>query len=237
MSTSRFRLNSSVGKKLLNGATGVLLLAFIVAHLAGNLTIFFGQDALNTYASLTHSLGALLIAIELALGAVFLVHAGTAIAVWRENRRARTSRYAVVASKGGASKQTISSRTMIWTGVVLLVFLVIHLWQFRFGPDYETELDGRKVWDLWRVVVEIFKEPLWVAFYMGVMVLLGFHLRHGFWSAFQTLGALGPRLRSLAFSAGLVFAVVLAAGFFALPIYVFLFADAPSPGGVALVQP
>src|SRR5262249_39919236 len=161
-------------------------------HLAGNLTIFFGQDAINTYASLTHSLGPILIAVELALGAVFLLHAGTAIAVWRENRAGRTARYALVASKGGASKQTLASRSMIVTGVVLLVFLVIHLWQFRFGPGeaqgYVARLDGHEVWDLWRIVVETFKQPLWVAFYLGVMILLGLHLRHGFWSAFQTIG-------------------------------------------------
>jgi succinate dehydrogenase / fumarate reductase cytochrome b subunit len=237
MGTARFRLTSSVGKKLLNGATGAFLLAFIVAHLAGNLTIFLGQDAINTYASLTHSLGWLLIAIELGLGAVFVLHAVSAIAVWRESRVARTSRYAVVASKGASSKQTIASRSMVVTGIVLLVFLVIHLWQMRFGPHYVAELNGEQVWDLWRVVIEVLKQPVWVAFYVGVMLLLGFHLRHGFWSAFQTLGALGPGLRPLAFSAGLAFAIVIAAGFVALPIYVYLFVPWPPPSGVALVQP
>jgi succinate dehydrogenase / fumarate reductase cytochrome b subunit len=204
-------------------------------------TIFVGQDALYGYAAMTHSLGELLILIELALAAVFLLHAGVGIAVWRESRAARTTRYRVVASKGGASKQTIASRSMILSGVVLLVFLVIHLWQFRFGPGeaqgYVADLHGRPVWDLWRIVVETFKQPLWVAFYLGVMTLLGLHLRHGFWSAFQTIGALGPGIRPLAFSAGLVFALVIAAGFFALPIYVYLFAAVPGPAGVALVQP
>ena len=121
MSTPRFHLWSSVGKKLLNGLTGVLLLLFIVAHLAGNLTIFFGKNALNTYAAATHTLGPILIVIELGLGAVFLLHAVSAITVWRDNRRARESRYAMKRSKGAASKQTIASRTMIVTGLVLLV--------------------------------------------------------------------------------------------------------------------
>jgi succinate dehydrogenase / fumarate reductase cytochrome b subunit len=241
MSVSRFRLTSSVGKKLLNGATGVLLLAFIVAHLAGNLTIFVGPDALNLYAATTHALGPLLIAIELALGAVFLLHAVSAIVVWRDNRRARSSRYVVVASKGGASKQTVASRSMIVTGIVLLVFLVIHLWQFRFGPGeaqgYVTRIGDREVWDLWRIVVETFKQPLWVAFYLIVMALLGLHLRHGFWSAFQSLGALGRTWRPVAFSAGVVFALVIAAGFFALPLYVYFLVPLPTPGGVASVQP
>ena len=92
MSLSRFRLSSSVGKKFLNGLTGVLLLAFIVAHLAGNLTIFAGQNALNGYAALTHSLGPMLIVIEVALAVVFLAHAASAIGVWRDGRRARRRR-------------------------------------------------------------------------------------------------------------------------------------------------
>src|SRR5262249_38512692 len=153
-----------VGKKLLNGLTGVLLLLFIVAHLAGNLTIFFGKDALNAYAATTHSLGPILIVIELGLGAVFLLHAVSAINVWLDNRRARQSRYVVKRSKGASSKQTIASRTMIVTGTVLLVFLIIHLKQFRFGPDYQTALPGHMgpVWDLHRIVVETLKQPVWM---------------------------------------------------------------------------
>lgn len=241
MSNPRFRAWSSVGKKLLNGLTGVLLLAFIVAHLAGNLTIFVGKDALNGYAAATHSLGALLIVAELGLAAVFLLHAVSAITVWNDNRRARQTGYAMKRSKGAASKQTLASRTMIITGIVLLVFLVVHLWQFRFGPAYMTTLpshDGgpaREVWDLHRIVVETFKQPIWVGIYVAVMVLLGFHLRHGFWSAFQSIGVLNPKLRPLAFSAGVIFAVVIAVGFLLLPIFVYL---SPDPNaGVALVTP
>lgn len=237
MSTPRFRLGSSLGKKLLNGLTGVLLLLFIVAHLAGNLTIFVGKDALNAYAATTHSLGPLLIVIELGLGAVFLLHAVSAITVWRDNRRARESRYVVTKSKGAASKQTVASRTMIWTGLVLLVFLIVHLWQFRFGPDYRTALAGHEgdVWDLHRIVVDTFKNPIWTAVYVAVMILLGFHLRHGFWSAFQSIGALNPKLRPLAFSAGAIFAIVIAVGFLLLPIFVYF---SPDPNaGIALVTP
>lgn len=240
MSGPRSGLSSSIGKKLLNGFTGALLLAFIVAHLAGNLTIFAGRDALNGYAATTHSLGPLLIVIEALLGLVFLLHAGSAIRVWLDGRGARRARNSRHASKGGPSKQSLASRSMIVTGLVLLLFLVIHLWQFRFGPTeaqgYVAPLGNREVWDLWRIVVETFKQPAWVAFYTAVMVLLGLHLRHGFWSAFQSIGLLGPGLRPLAYSAGLVFAVVVAAGFVALPLYVYLFVPAPTTG-LALVHP
>jgi succinate dehydrogenase / fumarate reductase cytochrome b subunit len=237
MSTPRFQLRSSIGKKLLNGLTGVLLLLFIVAHLAGNLTIFVGQDALNAYAATTHSLGALLIVIELGLAALFLAHAVSAISVWRDNRAARDTRYVVSTSKGAASKQTIASRTMVVTGLVLLAFLILHLWQFRFGPDYRTALPGHPgdVWDLHRIVVDTFKNPIWTGVYVAVMILLGFHLRHGFWSAFQSIGALNPKLRPLAFSAGVIFAIVIAVGFLLLPIFVYLAPD-PNAGVAGLVQ-
>jgi succinate dehydrogenase / fumarate reductase cytochrome b subunit len=237
MSTPRFHLWSSVGKKLLNGLTGVLLLLFIIAHLAGNLTIFFGKDALNTYAAATHSLGPILIVIELGLGAVFLLHAVSAINVWLDNRAARSDRYVMKRSKGASSKQTVASRTMIVTGLVLLFFLVVHLKQFRFGPDYQTSLPGHlgPVWDLHRIVVETLKQPVWMGFYVACMVLLGFHLRHGFWSAFQSIGVLNPKLRPLAFSAGVIFALVIAIGFIALPIFIYL---SPDPNaGIALVHP
>jgi succinate dehydrogenase / fumarate reductase cytochrome b subunit len=85
-------------------------------------------------------------------------------------------------------------------------------------------------------VVEHFKQPLWVGFYMGVMLLLGLHLRHGFWSAFHTIGVLNPRLRGAAFSFAVLFAVVIALGFFVLPLYVFLFSPMPATG-VAMVAP
>jgi succinate dehydrogenase / fumarate reductase cytochrome b subunit len=127
---------------------------------------------------------------------------------------------------------------MIWTGLVLLAFLILHLWQFRFGPDYRTSLAGHEgeVWALHRIVVETFKQPLWVGIYVAVMVLLGFHLRHGFWSAFQSIGALSPKLRPIAFSAGVVFAIVIAVGFLLLPIFVYLSPD-PNAGVAALVKP
>ena len=124
---------------------------------------------------------------------MFLLHAGSAISVWRDNQAARDTRYAVSKSKGAASKQTIASRTMIITGLVLLAFLFLHLWQFRFGPTtpaYQTTLPGHagEVWNLHLIVVETFKNPIWTALYVAVMILLGFHLRHGFWSAFQSIG-------------------------------------------------
>jgi len=225
MGSSRFQLWSSVGRKLLTGLTGLALMGFIVTHLLGNLNLFVGGDAFNGYTEALHRMGALLIAAEVGLAGLFVLHAITAIAVWLGKKKARSIHNSVVASKGAPSKQTTFSRTMIITGSVLLAFVVLHVLQFRFGVfgglDYTTTIDGKEVRDLYRLVVETFQNPLWVAGYMAVMVLLGFHLRHGFWSAFQSLGLLDPRLRPLAYSAGVVVALGIAVGFFVMPIYLF----------------
>lgn len=236
MSTPREGFRSSVARKLVNGLTGLLAMLFLIAHLAGNLTLFGGSDAFNAYAETLHRLGALVYVAEIGLLLLFAAHAVTAIQVYLQKRAARQQPYAVVETKGPPSRQSLSSRTMIVTGSVLLVFLVWHVIQFRFGAFYTTTLDGHPVRDLYRLVYEVFQNPLWVGAYSAVMLLLGFHLRHGFWSAFQSLGALGPKTRPLAFSVGAVFAVVMAVGFVILPLWMMLFAPEPLPAGLAMVD-
>jgi succinate dehydrogenase / fumarate reductase cytochrome b subunit len=234
MSTARAGLRSSVARKLVNGLTGILAMLFIVAHLAGNLTLLGGPQAFNAYAESLHRLGALVYVAEVGLLLLFGIHAVTAIQVYLQKRASRRHGYTLVKTKGPPSRQTLSSRTMIVTGSVLLVFLVWHVIQFRFGTFYTTTLDGHEVRDLYRLVYEVFQNPLWVAGYVAVMILLGFHLRHGFWSAFQSLGALGSHARPLAYSVGAVFAIVMAVGFLLLPVYMLLFAQEPFPAGLAV---
>lgn len=226
MSTPRFQLWSSVGKKILTGLTGLALMGFIVTHLLGNLNLFAGAEAFNGYTEALHQMGSLLVVAEFGLAGLFLLHAISAIQVWRDKRGARSVRNTLVATKGAPSKQTLASRTMIVTGSVLLIFVLLHVAQFRFGVfgglDYTTTIDGKEVRDLYRLVFETFQNPAWVAGYMAVMLLLGFHLRHGFWSAFQSVGLLDPRIRPLAYSAGAVFAVAVALGFFVMPLYLYV---------------
>jgi succinate dehydrogenase / fumarate reductase cytochrome b subunit len=237
MQSARFHLWSSIGKKLLTGITGVGLMVFLVLHLVGNLNLLIGKDAFNGYTHKLDGLGELLVVVELGLLAVFLLHIVSAVSVWFNNRGARTVQNTVVRSKGAPSRQTLSSRSMIITGTILFVFTVLHVRQFRFGPSvregYVTMLGHEQVRDLYRLVVEKFKQLPFVIAYMAAMVVVGVHLRHGFWSAFQSLGMLNPRLRSLAFSAGVFVAALLACGFFILPIYIYLFAPA-SGAGLAL---
>ena len=199
MQAARFHFWSSIGKKLLTGLTGVGLMAFLVLHLAGNLSLLLGKDAFNGYTRKLESLGELVAVAEVGLLALFLVHIVSAVSVWWRNRSARAIPNSVVRSKGPPSRQTLSSRSMIITGSVLLVFTILHVLQFRFGPSvregYVTTLGNEQVRDLYRLVVEKFKQLPFVIAYMAVMVVVGVHLRHGFWSAFQSLGALDSRLR------------------------------------------
>jgi succinate dehydrogenase / fumarate reductase cytochrome b subunit len=223
---------SSVGKKLLNAVSGLALFAFIGVHLAGNLTLFAcdGGKLFNSYAHHLESLGPLLWAAELGLVAIFVLHIVSAVSVRLGGQSARPEGYAVNATKGDPSKKSWSSRSMLVTGILIGAFVVLHVKMFKFGAYYATELHGKEIRDLYRLVAEEFaKAP--IAFgYAGIMLLLGLHLRHGFWSALQSLGAMKPTWSPCIYSAGLVFAILLAGGFLVLPLW-FYFSAACAAGG------
>jgi succinate dehydrogenase / fumarate reductase cytochrome b subunit len=213
---------SSVGRKILNGLTGLLLSAFILVHLVENLLLFAGPEPYNMYVHRLLSLGALIYVAEIILASIFVVHMASAVTVWLGKRRARPQRYAVRKSAGDPSRQTIFSPTMIYTGALLLVFLVLHLKTFKWGPHYEATYDGLVVRDLHRLVVEVFSSGGYFLWYELVMILLGFHLRHGFWSAFQSLGLEHPKYSPIIFTVGILFAIVIAIGFLAIPAWIFV---------------
>lgn len=213
--------HSPIGKKLITGATGLGLVTFVLAHMVGNLVLFASRDAYNAYAHFLERLGPLLWAVELTLVAVVLIHAIAGIHIFMGKLRSRPEPYATYASKGAPSKQSISSRTMIFTGATLGTFLVLHLANFKFGTHYTTTLDGREVRDLSRLVVEKFQSPAYAFGYSGVMLLLGFHLRHGIWSALQSLGVLNKSVRMTVYGLSLGLAIAIAAGFVVLPLTIY----------------
>ncbi|MBU6153636.1 MAG: succinate dehydrogenase cytochrome b subunit [Bdellovibrionales bacterium] len=208
------------------GASGMALVLFLVVHLLGNLTLYAPNgDLINTYAARLQGLGIGLVALEVGLALTILLHIFTAIQVTYTSKLARPIDYLSPKTKGGPSKNTVGSRNMIITGIVLGAFLVVHILQFRFGPSmeegYTTTVNGVMVHDLYRVVVEAFVQPLWVAFYVGCMTFLGFHLRHGYWSAFQSLGIINPRWSKPIHTLGLLLALLLAFGFLFIPIFIY----------------
>ncbi len=220
-------LNSSLGKKFLMGFTGLIWSGFIVGHLIGNLTLLSSNpDPFNKYAHFLTNLGGLLYLIEFFLAATLLLHLGYAVWLKISYWMARPGRYIKNASAGGASKKSAGSITMIYTGIIIIIFLVIHINNFKFGSVYMTMVDGVQMRDLYRTVYEYYASPFNVVFYVAVMILLGFHLSHGFWSAFQSLGLNGPRFTPLIQGIAILFAIIMAVGFVYIPIHVHIMGGA-----------
>ncbi len=225
MISPRKALSSSVGRKYLMALSGLGLVAFAIVHLAGNLLLYKKDGALfNAYDAKLQSFGPLLTIAELGLLAVFILHIVTAIDIKIKNNKARPIQYSMIETKGGPSRNNISSRHMIITGSILLAFLIWHLWQFRFaGAATNPQMKE----NLYEIVLVTFRNPVYVALYMAVMIMLGLHLRHGFWSAFQSAGAMNPKIDRPLKILGYVIAILLALGFLGIPIWLYM----SVPGG------
>lgn len=214
-------LKSQVGRKILTGITGIGLMLFIIGHLAGNLTLFGSADAFNEYTYALESMGVLLYIVEAGLAFFFLLHAYIGISIWWNRRKARPEGYEKYQTKGGPSHQTWASRSMIFTGIVLLVFLVIHIDTFKLGETATIVNDGTQMRNLQALVVETFQNPIYAFGYTFVMILLGFHLKHGFWSAFTSLTMKHKKYSAVIYSIGILFAILMAVGFLFIPLYIY----------------
>lgn len=212
--------SSTVGSKVLVGVTGLLLFLFLILHLAGNLILYFGPAAFNHYSYKLIS-NPLVYPAEIGLVLVFLLHAWKTIQLTIGSQKARPVGYAMKKRAGHTSRKSLASSTMIVSGLFLLLFVPIHVKTFKYGAEYATGEAG--VRDLYRLVIEVFRNPGWVAFYVVGMVIIGFHLWHGISSGFQTLGADTPRARPVLRSFGWIMAVVIAVGFITIPLWVFFF--------------
>jgi succinate dehydrogenase / fumarate reductase cytochrome b subunit len=216
-------LSSSIGTKLLIAFSGLCLFIFLIAHLGGNLLFIVGPDAFNEYSHRLVS-NPLVYAAEAGLLAVFLLHVIKAVWMVIANQAARPARYAKRAwakTKNPRSRKSLASSTMIVTGTIILLFVVTHLATFKFGHYYETPAGIR---DLYRLQLEVFSEPGYVAFYLVCMAIIFLHLWHGLSSAAQSFGIDHPTWTPRILMLGRVLAVVIAGGFFVLPLYTFFVA-------------
>jgi succinate dehydrogenase / fumarate reductase cytochrome b subunit len=211
MSWLRRLLASSLGKKYVMAASGLLLVGFLVVHLAGNLTLFANRDGsvFDGYAAAIEG-NPLLPLAEIGLGLLFVVHVATALRLSFANQEARPQGYTVRASMG---RRTLASSSMIATGLVVLVFLGIHLYDFRIG-----KLLGDGPESLAGMVRERLASPLGAGIYLVGVAALAVHLRHAFRSAFQSLGANHPHLNPILEKAGIVAAIVFGLGFASFPL-------------------
>jgi succinate dehydrogenase cytochrome b subunit len=220
MGMFRTLVSSSVGTKLLIGLTGLLLFLYLILHLAGNALIFAGPEIFNEY---SHALvsNPLILPIEIGLLIVFIIHVYKAVTNYIANRAARPVAYGEKRYAGHTSRKSFASSTMIWSGIVVFLFVIIHVKQFKYGAWYQTVGDN-PVRDLARTEYEVFAQPLWVAFYVIATLLVGLHLRHGIASGFQSIGVDHPVYTRRLTAWGIAFAVLIGVGLAIIPIWVFL---------------
>lgn len=213
--------SSSIGSKFLIALTGLFLVIFLIAHLAGNLLFIAGPDAFNGY---SHKLTSnpLVYVAELGLLVIFALHIIKTITMFAGSYAARPQGYARkrwAKTKNANSRKSAASSTMILTGTITLLFVVTHLVTFKFGTYYETPEGIR---DIYRLQLAVFSHPGYVAFYIVAMSVIVFHLWHGVASAMQSFGVNSPRWTPRLQWAGRGLAVILGLGFALLPVYTFI---------------
>jgi succinate dehydrogenase / fumarate reductase cytochrome b subunit len=207
---------SSIGKKITVALTGIILVVFVIGHLLGNLEIYLGQDHTNWYAEFLRSTGPLLWIVRIILILAVIIHLVTI-----ENRRAKPRGYAVKAPQAS----TFASRTMIYSGLLVLCFVIYHLLHFTFqttNPEFRTLTDAQGRHDVYHMVILGFRQPLISLFYILALFLLSLHLSHGFASVTQTLGINNRKVSGLISNGGRVLCWIIFAGYISIPITILL---------------
>lgn len=206
MASMRLFLGSTVGKKVIMALSGVVLLGFVFVHMAANLQVFAGPETMNAYAKALRQTPALLWGTRLVLLAAGFAHVATALQLQAVKRKARGQVH------GRQYNTGLASRTMIYTGLWLLLFVVLHLANLTWGNIHPAFEEGQ----VFQNVVILFRQAPWAALYAVAMVALGMHVTHGGWSMFQSVG-----LANASNSAGLrkfarVLSIIVAGGFLAI---------------------
>jgi succinate dehydrogenase / fumarate reductase cytochrome b subunit len=195
-------------------ASGLLLYGFVVGHMLGNLQVYLGPEAINAYGEFLQGFlhGQGIWIARLALLLAVALHVWAAVALTLSNWSARPLGY----REWQAQKSTYASRTMVWSGPLLLAFIVYHLAHFTLGNAHPDFVRG----DVFRNVVVGFQNPFASAFYILAMLALGLHMYHGFWSMLQTLGLSHPRWNRVRRGLSLLLAGAVVAGNISIPLAV-----------------
>lgn len=201
---------STIGKKLLMAASGIILTGFVLVHMSGNLLVFKGAEAFNGYAATLKHNALILWGVRGILLVALIVHVVSAAQLTRvanDGRPVAYMRYEPEAS-------TLASRTMRWGGVFILLFVILHLLHFTTGTIHPEFIDG----DVNHNVRTAFARPLIAGLYTAAMVALGLHLYHGVWSVFQTLGIRNPTVGAVKRKLAGAVALVIYVGFSLVPL-------------------
>jgi succinate dehydrogenase / fumarate reductase cytochrome b subunit len=210
---------STIGKKIIMAATGLIGIGFVIGHMAGNLQAFIGQNKLNAYGALLHGpLAELLWVVRVVLIIAVVLHV---LMAWQLTMRARAAR-PIGYRKREPQVSTLASRTMRWGGVLLLAFIVVHILHFTTGQidpaNWRGRLDAAGRHDVYGNLVASFRIWWVAAFYVLAMIFLGLHLYHGAWSSVRTLGYAKPSPRPLHRQIALIVAAVVWLGFTLVPL-------------------
>ncbi len=197
---------SSIGKKYIMAASGVCLSFFLLAHLIGNSVSFWGKEAYNSYASHLHSLGFIIYILEILLLLLFLIHIVTGITLFIENLSARPTRYAIQ-----TKERNWSASTMPYSGILILLFLLVHLLNFHFITKTVSTAE---------LVKTTLSNPLIASFYLLSLSGLTLHASHGFWSLFQSLGINHPKYNIFLQRGGRAMAVLIGMTFILIPLLI-----------------
>jgi succinate dehydrogenase / fumarate reductase, cytochrome b subunit len=217
-------LTSTIGRKLIMALTGLFLILFLVVHLAGNLQLLFpdGGRAFNIYSENMGSNPLIRIVSILNFGFI-LLHIWVSVLLSRQNKKARPVPYAAA---DASANSTWASRNMGILGSLILIFLIVHLrgfwFEFKFGEVPMVSIDGEAYKDTYSVVTAAYSQLWYVAVYIVSMIILAFHLHHGFASAFQTLGLNHPKYTPFIKKLGAAFCILVPAGFALIPIVLFM---------------
>lgn len=208
--------STAVGKKYVMAVSGMVLMLYVVAHMVGNLKLYFGAESLDAYSHWLRDVGepalpreALLWTVRVVLVAALFAHLWAAYTLTLINRRARPSAYR---SKRDYVAADFASRTMRWTGIIVLLFVVFHLFDLTWGPANPDFVSG----DPYRNIVASFERIPVALFYVAANLALGVHLYHGAWSLFQSMGWVRPWRRQFA----IAFTAIVVAGNVSFPLAV-----------------
>ncbi len=214
-------LTSSIGAKYVMAISGLGLVGFVIAHMAGNLQIFLGWERLNAYAAFLKGLGELLWIARIGLLVAVLAHIASGLRLAWLNTKARPVRY----RKQKSMHTTVFARTMAVSGLMLLAFIVFHLLQFTFGvthPSIYAMEDPLGRHDVYAMTVTAFQQPLISGVYIIAMALLGMHMSHGASSMFQSMGLNNPKYNGLISTIGPALGWLIFLGNISMPVAVLL---------------
>ncbi len=201
--------SSSVGKKFIQATSGLFLVFFLLVHLIINLTLFLGADSFNTA---SHFMGTnpFIQVMQPILGIGFLIHIIYGIILELKNWKSRPIKYAK--NNVGANSSWMS-RNMIYTGIMILAFLVLHMKHY-FLPFKTTHIDNH-----YEFVIELFKNPIYTIIYVVAFILLGLHLMHGFQSSLTTTGVRQEKYKKCIVNLGTAYSIFISVGFIAIALW------------------